>query len=104
MKFSEMKNLSKEALRKQYRSFQEELVELKMKNALGQITNPLKMRFLRKDIARTKTALKMGSYLLETPPETSLSQTSLSNNPASEKKSSDLLETTKLSKQEPPKK
>ena len=35
----------------------EELFEMKMKNQLGQLGNPLQIRFLRKDISRIKTAL-----------------------------------------------
>lgn len=57
MKYSEVKNLTVEELRKKKSEFREELFHLRMKNALGQLPNPVKVRTVRRDIARIKTAL-----------------------------------------------
>lgn len=57
MKYTEVKNLTVEELRKKKSEFREELFHLRMKNALGQLPNPVKVRTVRRDIARIKTAL-----------------------------------------------
>ena len=57
MKFSDIRDLTVEELRKRQKSMNEELFELKMKHSLGQVANPLQIRYTRKDIARVKTAL-----------------------------------------------
>lgn len=57
MKFAEIKDLTVEELRKKSVEMRNELFQLKMKNELGQVGNPLQIRFLRKDIAKVKTAL-----------------------------------------------
>ena len=59
MKFSEIKNLSLEALKKREKELNEEVFELKMKHALGQVGNPLLLRSLRRDRAQLKTLLSM---------------------------------------------
>lgn len=57
MKFEEIKNLTVEELRKKNFEIREELFQLKMKNELGQVGNPLQIRMVRKDLARVNTAL-----------------------------------------------
>jgi len=57
MKFKEISDLTVEELRKREKSMSEELFETKMKHSLGQVSNPLKIRDVRRDIARIKTAL-----------------------------------------------
>lgn len=57
MKFEEIKNLTVEELRKKAVEMKEELFQLKMKNELGQVGNPLQIRLTRKDLARVNTAL-----------------------------------------------
>ena len=57
MKYEEIKDLTVEELRKRQKQLREELFEIKMKHSLGQIANPLTIRFKRKDIARVLTAL-----------------------------------------------
>ena len=57
MKYSEIKDLTVEELRKKGAEMREELFEMRMKNQLGQLGNPLQIRSLRKDISRIKTAL-----------------------------------------------
>jgi large subunit ribosomal protein L29 len=57
MNFSEVTGLSVDELRKKLREVRDQLFELRMKNKLGQIGNPLQIRFLRRDVARIRTAL-----------------------------------------------
>jgi large subunit ribosomal protein L29 len=57
MKFKEISDLTVEELRKREKTMNEELFETKMKHSLGQVSNPLKIRDLRRNVARVKTAL-----------------------------------------------
>lgn len=57
MKVSEFKGMSKDELKNNLRKKTEELYELKVKNRLGQLANPLSIRSLKKDIARVLTVL-----------------------------------------------
>ena len=56
MKFEEIRDLTAEELRKRSKQLKEELFELKMKHSLGQVGNPLEIRFKRRDLARVLTA------------------------------------------------
>ncbi len=56
MKFSDIKDLTVEELRKRDKALSVELFETKMKHSLGQVSNPLKIREIRRDLARVKTA------------------------------------------------
>lgn len=57
MKYSEIKDLTVEELRKRNDGLLDDMFQLKMKHSLGQVANPLSIRVLRKDISRIKTAL-----------------------------------------------
>jgi large subunit ribosomal protein L29 len=57
MKFKDISDLTVEELRKREKSMSEELFETKMKHSLGQVSNPLKIRDLRRNVAQIKTAL-----------------------------------------------
>lgn len=57
MKFSEVKDLSLADLKKKKNEVVTEILESKMKNQLGQMTNPLVIRFLRRNLARLNTAM-----------------------------------------------
>lgn len=57
MKFSDVRDLTVEELRKREKQMSEELFETTMKHSLGQVSNPLQIRALRRDIARIKTAV-----------------------------------------------
>lgn len=57
MKVAEFKNMSKDELKSVLKKKTEELYELKVKNRLGQLANPLAIRFAKKDIARVLTVL-----------------------------------------------
>jgi large subunit ribosomal protein L29 len=53
----DFRELSADDLRKKESDLREELFNLRFQKKVGQIENPLKIRSLRKDIARVKTLL-----------------------------------------------
>lgn len=57
MKFSDVKDLSTVDVNKKIREVKEKIFESKMKNAMGQLSNPSSLRGLRRDVARLKTVL-----------------------------------------------
>ena len=57
MKAKENRDLSAEELDERYRRLQKEQFDLKMLKVTGKIDNPLRLRQLRRDIARIKTIL-----------------------------------------------
>ncbi len=54
----EMRDLSQEELAAKAAELKKELFNLRFQQAMGQIENPMRIRTLRKDIAKTKTVLK----------------------------------------------
>jgi large subunit ribosomal protein L29 len=50
--------MSDDELRGKERELQEQLFKLRFRRAVGQLTNPLKIRETRRDIARVKTILR----------------------------------------------
>ncbi len=54
----ELRDLSSEELTSKAADLKKELFNLKFQQAMGQIENPMRLRTLRKDIAKTKTVLK----------------------------------------------
>jgi large subunit ribosomal protein L29 len=59
VKFTEIKDLTVEELRKRHKQMREELFETKMKHSLGQVEDVVVIRRLRRDMARVLTALNM---------------------------------------------
>lgn len=57
MKYTEIKDMSVAELKKKRSALSEQLFEIKMKNSIGQLSNPLTIRQLRRDIARINTAI-----------------------------------------------
>mgnify|MGYP000178526741 CR=1 FL=1 len=57
MNYNDLKNLGLKELKKELETLNSELYELRIKNKLGQLSNPLKIRVVKKDIARLNTAL-----------------------------------------------
>ncbi len=55
---SEMRELSKEELEAKATDLKKELFNLRFQQAMGQIENPMRLRLLRREIAKTKTVLK----------------------------------------------
>ena len=58
MKTSELRDLSEEELKSKEEEIKDQLFKLKFQHALGQLENALKLKNLKKDIARIKTILK----------------------------------------------
>lgn len=59
MKFAEIKDMTVEELRKRSQQIREELFETKMKHSLGQVSNPLEIRRMRRDLARVLSAMNL---------------------------------------------
>lgn len=57
MKYSDVSGLTVDELNKKAKELKNDLFQAKMKNKLGQLGNPLEVRYLRKDIARIETCL-----------------------------------------------
>ena len=55
MKASDLRELSLEELQKKEKDFQQELFNLNFQLKTGQLENPMKMKGVKKDIARVKT-------------------------------------------------
>jgi len=58
MKTSELRDLSEEELKSKEEEIKDQLFKLKFQHALGQLENALKLKTLKRDIARIKTILK----------------------------------------------
>lgn len=66
MKFSEVKEMTTKELNKKRGDLRRSLFEMKMKNTMGQLNNPLDVRATRKSIAKVLTALKQKTLSEET--------------------------------------
>jgi large subunit ribosomal protein L29 len=58
MKTSELRDLSEEELKSKEEEIKDQLFKLKFQHALGQLENALKLKHLKRDIARIMTILK----------------------------------------------
>ena len=58
VKAHEMREMTEDELEQQHDSMVEELVNLRIKLAVKQLDNPLRVRYLRKELARVKTVLR----------------------------------------------
>ena len=58
MKAREIRDLSSDELNLRLDSLKEELFNLRFQVATGQLDNPMRVREVRKDIARVKTVLR----------------------------------------------
>ena len=56
MKYAELKDLTADELRQKEAGLQEELFKLRLRQATSQVENPMRIRQLRRDIARIRTA------------------------------------------------
>jgi large subunit ribosomal protein L29 len=54
----ELRDLSNDELQTKALELKKELFNLRVQQAMGQIENPMRLRTLRKDIAKAKTVLK----------------------------------------------
>ncbi len=57
MKYSDIENQDLKDLIKQKNDLVAKLQEMKLKNTLGQLQNPVQIKFARKNIARLNTAI-----------------------------------------------
>lgn len=57
MNFDEISGLAVAELNKKKKELRQQLFDARMKNSLGQLTNPMEIRQLRRDIARLNTAV-----------------------------------------------
>jgi len=57
MKYTDVKDMSVTELKKKKTSLTQDIFDMKIKNQLGQLSNPIQIRDLRKDLARVNTAL-----------------------------------------------
>ena len=57
MKYADFAELTVDELTKRKRELKATIFEARMKNALGQLPNPMVIRFARLDVARVNTAL-----------------------------------------------
>ncbi len=58
MKTRELRDMSSDELVTKAADLKKELFNLRVQQAMGQIENPMRLRLIRKDIAKTKTVLK----------------------------------------------
>jgi large subunit ribosomal protein L29 len=56
MKYSELSDLTRDELRQKEADLQDELFKLRLRQATTQLENPMRIRQIRRDIARIKTA------------------------------------------------
>lgn len=57
MKPEEIRVMSIEEIKAKERDLAEELFNLRLRHTTGQVENPLRLRYLKRDIARVKTIL-----------------------------------------------
>ena len=58
MKPSKVREMGTEELRTKERELQEQLFRLRVQQSIGQLENAIKLREIRRDIARVKTVLR----------------------------------------------
>jgi len=58
MKAKEIRQMSEKELNKQLEDLKAELFNLRFQSATGQLDNPLRIKTVRKDIARVKTIVR----------------------------------------------
>jgi large subunit ribosomal protein L29 len=57
-KMAELQDLSEDALRAKERDLDDQLFRLRIQKSMGQLEAPLKVRAVRRDLARVKTLLR----------------------------------------------
>ncbi|MHB1127419.1 MAG: 50S ribosomal protein L29 [Bacillota bacterium] len=65
MKSKEIKDLTTDELLRKVGDLKEELFNLRFQVVTGQLENPMRIREVRRNIARTKTVLRERELLLE---------------------------------------
>ena len=67
MKAKELRTLTRGELEQRLRETQEELFNLRFQHKTGQLSNPLRIREVKKDVARLRTLLGEGAGVGESP-------------------------------------
>lgn len=57
MKVKEIRDMSDEQIKAKVGEWEEEIFNLRFQAKMGQLSNPLQLRYVRRDIARAKTVL-----------------------------------------------
>ena len=60
MKASELKELSQAELEQKLAELKQELFNLRFQHAVNQLENPMRLKAVKRDIARVKTVLRTG--------------------------------------------
>ncbi|MDZ7374946.1 MAG: 50S ribosomal protein L29 [candidate division KSB1 bacterium] len=68
MRIEEIRQLPVEELKLRLRDAEEEYANLRFQHAMRQLDNPMRLRLIRKDIARMKTVLREYELGIRTPP------------------------------------
>jgi len=58
MNASEIRELGREEIEKKIKDLKEELFNLRFQHAINQLDNPIRMKHVKKDIARSMTILR----------------------------------------------
>jgi large subunit ribosomal protein L29 len=58
MKASELREMSKEDIKNQLQELHEESFNLRFQHVSGQLSSPIRLRHIRRDIARAQTILR----------------------------------------------
>ncbi len=58
MKASDLRNLTIEELMEKYKELKKELFNLRFQKAVGQLGNPMRIKQVKRDIARIKTIIR----------------------------------------------
>lgn len=58
MKAAELRDLTADDLRQREHDLEEQLFRMRLQKAMGQLEQPLKVRTMRRDLARVKTVLR----------------------------------------------
>ena len=58
MKATELRNMTSEELNGKLKELKEELFNLRFQHAINQLTNPVRINLVKKDIARVKTVIR----------------------------------------------
>lgn len=58
MKITEIRSLGKDELMQKERDLRKELFNLRFRHKMGELENPMKIREVRKDIAKVKTIMR----------------------------------------------
>ena len=65
MKYEELQEMTEDELQSKEKELKDQLFKLRFQHTLGQLENPMKMKNIKKDIARINTLLSERSSVTE---------------------------------------